>query len=60
MLRFFEKNAFGGCKSQIFVIRNQIAGREHKHSMRLGDETRSWLGGHSANQEATKVSLRGS
>ena len=28
MLRFFEKKAFGGCKSQIFVVGYQIVGRE--------------------------------
>ena len=28
MLRFFEKKAFGGCKSQIHVIGYRIAGRE--------------------------------
>ena len=28
MLRFFEKKAFGGCKSQIFVFGNQFAGHE--------------------------------
>ena len=28
MLRFFGKKAYGGCKSQIFVIGYQIAGRE--------------------------------
>ena len=27
MLRFFEKKAFGGCKSQIFVIGDKCAGR---------------------------------
>ena len=26
MLRFFEKKAFGGCKSQIFVFGHWIAG----------------------------------
>ena len=28
MLRFFEKKAFGGCKSQIFVIGYRFAGPE--------------------------------
>jgi len=28
MLRFFYKKAFCGCKSQIFVFGNRIAGRE--------------------------------
>ena len=28
MLRFFGKKAFGGCKSQIFTIEYQFAGRE--------------------------------
>ena len=48
MLRFSEKKAFGGCKGQIFVIGNQIAGREDKigepgrRSIRLGDDF-DWL-----------------
>ena len=28
MLRFFGTKAFGGCKSQLFVIGYRIAGRE--------------------------------
>ena len=65
MLKFFEKKAFNGCKSQIFVIGYRIDGRELgngqpvKRSMRLGDDF-DWLGDHSANQEALEVSLRGS
>ena len=27
MLRFFEKKAFGGCKSQIFVFGYRVVGR---------------------------------
>ena len=34
MLRFFEKKAFGGCKSQIFVIGDKNAGR----GLYCGDE----------------------
>ena len=36
MLRFFGTKAFGGCKSQLFVIGYRIAGRETEFS--LSDE----------------------
>ena len=49
MLRFFEKKAFCGCKSQIFVFGYWIAGRGDRagypvrRRMRLGDAFH-WLG----------------
>ena len=52
-------------KSQIFVIRDNYAGRGVRvaeswiRSVRHGDDF-DWLGGHSANQEALEVNLRGS
>ena len=43
MLIFFEKKAFGGCKSQIFVIEYRIAGRKTElgslSDVTLGSET---------------------
>ena len=34
MLKFFEKKAFSGCKSQIFVIGYRIVGRETEFGSR--------------------------
>ena len=54
MLRLFEKKAFGGCESQIFVIGDNNAGRGEtvteagRNCVRRGDEF-DWLGGYSAN-----------
>jgi len=47
MLRFFEKMAFGGCKSQIYIFgyrvgRGDGAGYPGRRSMRLGDDF-DWL-----------------
>ena len=56
MLNFFEKKAFCGFKSQIFVIGDKNAGHEAlRRSMRHGDDF-DWLGGHSAKKEAPEVS----
>ena len=60
MLRFFGKKAFGGCKSQKFVIGYRIARRGD----RVGEPNRRnmtmRLEGHSLNHEAPEVKLRGS
>ena len=59
MLRFFEKKVFSGCKSQIFFIGDQNAGRGDRiveacrRSERHG-EGFVGPGGHSANLEARK------
>ena len=65
MLRFFEKKAFVGCKNQVSVIGDKNAGlgvrvaEAGRRSIRHEDDF-DCLGGHSANQEALEVSLRGS
>ena len=59
MLILFEKKVFGGCKSQIFVIGDRVA-QAWRRCVRHGDGFKEALGGHSANWEAPKVSLRGS
>ena len=65
MLRFFEKMVFSGCKSQIFFIGDQNAGRgdrmteARRCSERQGD-CFAGPGGNSANLEARRSFLRGS
>ena len=57
MLNFFEKKAFCGFKSQIFVIEDVETEllKAGRGSMRHGDDF-DWLGGHSAKKEAPEVS----
>ena len=59
MLRFFEKKVFGGCKSQLFFIGDQNAGRgdrmaEARRRSERHRESFAGSSGHSANLEARR------
>ena len=65
MLRFFGKNTLGRCIRQICFIGDQNAGRGERsaEAFRRGErhgDGFAGFGGHSANQEAPEVILRGS
>ena len=62
-MRFFEKKAFGGCKSKIYLFLEirmlDVETVLRRRSVWHGDDF-DWLGGHSANKEAPEVGSRGS